>query len=484
MRTDLFIDGEWCKGGHGNVLEVENPAAEEIFARAEQASVDDAHQAISAARQAFDEGPWPRLPDTERRAVMTAFVDAVAARSDRLQELVVAEAGATVQLARTGQVGVPLVHLRDLVERVMPTFPTRQPQSPTFGLGIGQGVVMREPAGVVAAITAFNYPTLLNLFKVGPALAAGCTVVLRPSPLTPLSALILGEAAVDAGLPNGVLNIVTGDLDVSSLLTTDPRVDMVSFTGSDVVGKQILAQAAPTVKKVVLELGGKSVNIVTPGADLDAAAAHAVLNFTRHSGQGCAAFTRILAHTDIHDELVERMLARLESIVVGDPTNESTDMGPLISTRQRDRVMSYVELGQSEGAKIAFGGSRTADQPRGYYVDPTLFVNGDNSMRVAREEIFGPVGVVIPYRTDDEAVAIGNDSPYGLSGSIWDADPAHAFQVAARLRTGMVNINGVGGGPNPHSPFGGYKQSGIGREWGESGYSEYFETKSVNWPAG
>ena len=286
----------------------------------------------------------------------------------------VAEAGSTVQLARTGQVGVPLIHLRDLVDRVMPTFPTSRPQSPTFGVGIGQGVVLREPVGVVSAITAFNYPTLLNLFKVGPALAAGCTVVLRPSPLTPLSALILGEAAVEAQLPDGVLNIVTGDLDVSNLLTSHPDVDMVSFTGSDAVGKQILAQAAPTVKKVVLELGGKSVNIVTAGADLDAAAAHAVLNFTRHSGQGCAAFTRILAHQDIHDELVERMLARLASIVVGDPTDESTDMGPLISGRQRERVLSYLELGQSEGAKLAFGGGRTAGRSQGYYVDPALFV--------------------------------------------------------------------------------------------------------------
>jgi aldehyde dehydrogenase (NAD+) len=484
MRTDLFIDGEWLKGGHGTVLSVENPATEEVFARVEQASIADAHQAISAARLAFDEGSWPRLPDVDRRACMTAFVDAVAARSEQLQELAVTEAGATVQLARTGQVTVPLAHLRDLVDRVMPTFPTRQPQAPTFGLGIGQGVVLREPVGVVAAITAFNYPTLLNLFKVGPALAAGCTVVLRPSPLTPLSALILGEAAQEAGLPAGVLNVVTGDIDVSNVLTSDPGVDMVSFTGSDVVGKQILAQAAPTVKKVVLELGGKSVNIVTPGADLDAAAAHAVLNFTRHSGQGCAAFTRILAHADLHDELVDRMLARLNSIVVGDPTEESTDMGPLISDRQRDRVLAYVELGQSEGAKLAFGGGRTGGLSRGYYVDPALFVNGDNNMRVAREEIFGPVGIVIPYSTDDEAVAIANDSPYGLSGSIWDADPLHAFSIAARLRTGMVNINGVGGGPNPYSPFGGYKQSGIGREWGEAGYSEYFETKSVNWPAG
>ena len=482
MRTDLFIDGTWRPGGHEASLAVENPATEETITHVAQASVDDARRAISAARRAFDEGPWPRMPFAERHAIMRGFVEAVEARTDQFMELVVTEAGSTVALARTGQVAVPLVHLRDLVERVMPTFPMMRPQPPTFGAGIGQGVVLREPVGVVAAITAFNYPVLLNLFKIGPALAAGCTVVLRPSPFTPLSALLLGEAAVEAGLPDGVLNIVTGDIDVSNLLTSDPDVDMVSFTGSDTVGKLILAQAAPTVKKVVLELGGKSVNIISADADLDAAAAHAVLNFTRHSGQGCAAFTRILAHRSIHDELVERIVAQLDSISVGDPSDESTDMGPLITAQQRQRVLAYIELGQTEGAKLAFGGGRTAGLDRGYYVDPALFVNADNAMRVSREEIFGPVGVVIPFDVDDEAVAIANDSPYGLSGSIWAADPAHAYSLATRLRTGMVNINGVGGGPNPHSPFGGYKQSGIGREWGDAGIDEYFETKSVNWP--
>ncbi len=482
MRTDLFIDGSWRPGGHGATLAVENPATEEIIAHVAQASPDDARRAISAARRAFDEGPWPQMPLAERHAVMRAFVDAVEARVDEFIELVVTEAGSTITLARAGQVGVPLVHLHDLVERVMPTFPTMRPQPPTFGAGIGQGVVLREPVGVVAAITAFNYPVLLNLFKIGPALAAGCTVVLRPSPLTPLSGLLLGEAATEAGLPDGVLNILTGDLDVSNLLTADPDVDMVSFTGSDAVGKLILAQAAPTVKKVVLELGGKSVNIIYGDADLDRAAAHAVLNFTRHSGQGCAAFTRILAQRQIHDDLVERIVSHLDSIVVGDPADESTDMGPLITARQRDRVLSYIELGQTAGAKLAFGGGRTTAMRRGHYVDPTLFVGADNGMRVSREEIFGPVGVVIPFDDDDDAIAIANDSPYGLSGSIWAADPARAYSLATRLRTGMVHINGVGGGPNPHSPFGGYKHSGVGREWGEAGYEEYFETKSVNWP--
>jgi aldehyde dehydrogenase (NAD+) len=482
MRTDLFIDGSWCGGGHGPALRVENPATEEVVAHVAQASTEDASRAIAAARRAFDEGPWPRMRPEERQAAMRAFADAAHARREEFIELVVAEAGSTITLARTGQVGVPLAHLRDLVDRVMPTFPTLRPQPPTFGAGIGQGVVLREPVGVVSAITAFNYPVLLNLFKVGPALAAGCTVVLRPSPLTPLSALALGDVALEAGLPAGVLNVVTGDVDVSNVLTSDPGVDMVSFTGSDAVGKLILAQAAPTVKKVVLELGGKSANIITDGADLDAAAAHAVVNFTRHSGQGCAAFTRILAHQDIHDDLVERMLAQLDSVAVGAPTDESTDMGPLISEQQRARVLSYVELGQSEGAKLAFGGGRTKALRRGYYVDPALFIGADNSMRVSREEIFGPVGVVIPFRDDDEAVAIANDSPYGLSGSIWASDPAHAYSLAGRLRTGMVHINGVGGGVNPHSPFGGYKQSGIGREWGEAGFDEFLQTKSVNWP--
>jgi acyl-CoA reductase-like NAD-dependent aldehyde dehydrogenase len=481
VRTELFIDGSWSDGGHGHTLAVENPATETVIAQAAQASVTDAKRAVAAARRAFDDGPWPRLPVPERQAVMRAFADAVQARSAELVDLVVAEAGATIALAQTGQVGVPLVHLRDLVDRVIPSFPIVSPQPPTFGAGIGQGVVRREPVGVVSAITAFNYPVLLNLFKVGPALAAGCTVVLRPSPLTPLSALLLGEVALEVGLPDGVLNIVTGDTDVGTVLTSDPDVDMVSFTGSDVVGKLILGQAAPTVKKVVLELGGKSVNIVTDDADLDAAAAHAVLNFTRHSGQGCAAFTRILAHRSIHDDLVDRIVAGLEQVSVGDPTDESTDMGPLITDRQRARVLSYIDSGQNDGAKLAFGGRRTPGLDRGYYVDPTLFIHAENAMRVAREEIFGPVGVVIGFTTDDEAVAVANDSPYGLSGSIWDADPPRAYGLAARLRTGMVHINGGGGGVNPHSPFGGYKQSGIGREWGEAGYAEYFETKSVNW---
>ncbi len=482
MRTELFVDGRWRAGGHGRTLVVENPATEGLVATVEQASVADAHHAVAAARRAFDAGPWPRLSVTERQAIMKAFADALASRAAELTELVVAEAGATVTLARTGQVGVPLAHLRDLVDRVMPNFATLRAQPPTFGVGIGQGVVLREPVGVVAAITAFNYPVLLNLFKIGPALAAGCTVVLRPSPLTPLTALILGDIAHEAGLPDGVLNVITGDVDVSTALTTHPDVDMVSFTGSDTVGKLILRQAASTVKKVVLELGGKSVNLIADDADLAAAASHAVLNFTRHSGQGCAAFTRILAHESVHDELIDRMLTQLASVRVGDPTDAATDMGPLISASQRERVLAHIGAGRADGAALAFGGGRTAGQSRGYYVDPTLFVAATNSMRVAREEIFGPVGVVIPYRSDDEAIDIANDSPYGLSGSVWTRDAQRGFALAQRLRTGMVHINGAAGGPNPHGPFGGYKHSGLGREWGEAGYDEYFETKSVNWP--
>ena len=484
MHTELFIDGQWTAGGYGRTLAVENPATEATFETVEQASVNDAHRAVAAARRAFDEGPWPRMSMAERRDAMGAFADAAAKHADEFTDLVVSEAGATLTLARTGQVAVPLAHLRDLVDRVMPSFATLHAQQPTFGVGVGQGVVLREPIGVVAAITAFNYPVLLNLFKIGPALAAGCTVVLRPSPLTPLTGLLLGEIAREAGLPPGVLNVITGDVDVSTALTTHPAVDMVSFTGSDAVGKLILAQAAPTVKKVVLELGGKSVNIITDSADLEAASRHAVVNFTRHSGQGCAAFTRILAHESVHDELVDRILTQLASLRVGDPTDETTDMGPLITAGQRARVLDYVDVGRGEGAKLAYGGGRTAGRPRGYYVDPTLFTGVSNNMRVAREEIFGPVGVVIPFRTDDEAITIANDSPYGLSGSLWTADPQHGLMLAQRLRTGMVHINGSAGGPNPHSPFGGYKHSGLGREWGTAGFEEYFETKSVNWPVG
>ncbi|MCW2614497.1 MAG: putative aldehyde dehydrogenase [Frankiales bacterium] len=479
--TELYIDGAWRAASDGGRLQVLNPADGSLVGEVAEATVGDVESAIIAARRAFDEGPWAHLPVLERQQVLRAFADGLEAREAAFTELVVAEAGVTLQLARAAQVRAPLLHFRDMVERVLPTFAFSRPQPPTFGLGIGQGVVLREPAGVVSAITAFNWPMFLNISKIAPALAAGCTVVLRPSPLTPLSALLLGEVAEEAGLPAGVLNIVTGGVDAAALLTHHPAVDVVSFTGSDAVGRQVMQQAAVGAKRTVLELGGKSANIVLDDADLARVAPYAVTNFTRHSGQGCACFTRVLVHESRHDELVERMLEVLRGLKVGDPTDPATDMGPLISARQRDRVESYVALGREEGATVAFGGGRPAGLDAGFFVEPVLFTDVKNSMRIAQEEIFGPVGVVIPFSSDDEAVSIANDSPFGLSGAVWAKDPVRAYGVATRLRTGMVTLNGGGGGVNPHGPFGGYKISGVGREFGEAGLEEYLETKTVNW---
>lgn len=477
----MYIDGRFTDGAAESDVVVVNPATEAELARVPEASLADADAAVSAARRAFDEGPWGRTTPDERAAALRRLLERLVARRAELVEITVAEAGAPRRLAETLQVQVPLDHLADMVDRVLPAFPFTAPMPPTFGAGIGQGVVRREPAGVVTAITAFNYPFFLNLAKLGPALAAGCTVVLKPSPFTPLSALLLAEMADEAGLPPGVLNIVTGDVEVGRRLTTHPGVDVVTFTGSDTAGREIMRQAAGGLKRVLLELGGKSATVLFADADFDRAVPHAVAGFTRHSGQGCACLTRILVEEPRHDEAVERLATALAGLRVGDPADPATDMGPLIREAQRARVERYVALGREEGARVAFGGGRPVGLDRGYFVEPTLFVGVKPAMTIAQDEIFGPVAVVVPFADDEEAVAIANDSRYGLSGAVWSADPRRAYAAASRLRTGTVVVNGGGGGTNPHGPFGGYKDSGVGREFGEAGLSEYLETKTVAW---
>ena len=477
----LYVDGKWTEGMGDAELTVINPATEQELARVPQASVADVEAAILAARRAFDEGPWGRETPKQRASLLRRFVDLLQARKPEIVSLTIAEAGAPRKLAETLQCQAPLDHFADMVDRVLPTFPFERPMPPTFGMGIGQGVVLREPAGVVAAITPFNYPFFVNIAKLAPSLAAGCTVVLKPSPYTPLAALWIAEIADEAGLPPGVLNVVTGDFDASQRLTTHPAVDVVSFTGSDQVGAQIMRQAAVDTKRVVLELGGKSANVVFADANLDRVVPHAAYGFTRHSGQGCACLTRILVEETRHDELVERLTKSLAALRVGDPDDPATDMGPLIRESQRERVERYVRIGQEEGAKLTYGGRRPAGPKRGFFFEPTLFTQVDRTMRIAQDEIFGPVGVVIPFGDLDEAAAIANDSRFGLSGAVWSTDPQRAYALARRIRTGMVVLNGGGGGTNPHGPFGGYKQSGVGREFGESGLQEYLETKTVLW---
>jgi aldehyde dehydrogenase (NAD+) len=480
----LYVDGKWIDGSSDEELEVINPATEEVIARVPQASTDDVDRAITAARRAFDDGPWPRMSPQERSAALLRFVQAIADRRAEIVEMIMAEAGAARPIADAFQLGVPLGFATWFAERAA-TFPYEEPLPPQVSArGLGQGVILKEPVGVVAAITAFNYPMYLNLAKVVPALAVGNSVVLKPSPYTPLEALVLGEIADAAELPPGVLNVVTGGVAESEHLTTHADVSMVSFTGSDFVGKQIMRQAADGLKKVVLELGGKSPNIVFAGCDVAKFAAAAAFTFTIHAGQGCALPTRILAERGIYDDVVQALVDALAKVEVGDPADPKVTMGPLIREAQRERVERYVASGTAEGARVACGGGRPAHLSRGFFVEPTLFADVDSSMAVAQDEIFGPVGVVIPFDGEDEAVAIANDTRYGLAASIWHPKPTRAFALARQVQAGTVTINGGGGGASPWAPFGGYKHSGIGREFGDYGMLEFTQLKTVSWSAG
>lgn len=477
----LYINGHRTDGSSGTTTVVRNPATEESIAEVPQASLDDVRQAITAARKAFDDGPWPRMTLTERAAILLRMAEEAERRLPELVTLNMAEAGSVQPLAESIQTGIPIAHLRDMAERVMPRFGWQKAIEPTVGAGIFQGVLRREPYGVCALIPAYNFPFFLSMMKLIPALASGCTTVLKPAPATPLESLLIGDLADAAGLPPGVLNVVTGDAEAGRELTTHPMVDLVSFTGSDAVGRLVYAQAAASTKKVILELGGKSACIVRADADLDTAARAALAGITTHAGQGCSLLTRTLVHQSVHDELVDRIRAGLANVTVGDPSDAATTMGPLISEAQRDKVEKLIRSGEEEGGQLVIGGGRPAR--RGYFVEPTLFTGVTNAMTIARTEIFGPVGVVIPYDTDDEAVRIANDSPYGLSGGVFSADTAAAYDIATRIRTGTVTINGGSAGVSPRAAFGGYKQSGLGREWGEFGLDEFLQTKTINWAA-
>jgi aldehyde dehydrogenase (NAD+) len=477
----LYVDGAWTDSEGDELIEVRNPATEEVIGVVPQGTAADVRRAIAAARRAFDEGPWPRLPAAERAEVLLRFAAAMERRLPEIIDLNIAEAGSVRPLAESIQVGIPVAHFRDMAERVVPTFDWERPIAPFVGLGIGQGVIRREPFGVAALVSAYNFPFFLSVMKLAPALASGCTVVLKPAPTTPLEVLLLGEIADEAGLPPGVLNIVTGDIAAGQELTTSPGVDLVSFTGSDAVGRLVYEQAAPSLKKVVLELGGKSASIITEDANLELAIPDVLMNFLTHAGQGCSLFTRTLVHESIHDDLVAGVKAALDYVKVGNPADPATGLGPLISEAQRGKVEALIRAGQDEGAQIAYGGGRPAGLDKGYFVEPTLFTGVDNGMKIARTEFFGPVGVVIPFTDDADAIAKANDNPYGLAAGVRSKDPARAYEIAKQLRAGTVIINGGGGGLSPHAAFGGYKQSGLGREWGEHGLSEFLQTKTITW---
>lgn len=477
----LFIDGHWVESAGGDLVAVENPATEEVIAHVPDATAADVDRAVTTAREAFDHGEWATTTPEQRGAVLQRFAEVMSRRSTELVELNIAECGSVRSFAEAGQVNGAIAHLKATVQAIS-AFPWQQATLPHVGTGIGQGVVHREAYGVAALISAYNFPLWLNITKLAPALAAGCTVILKPAIATPLEGLILGEIAQEAGLPDGVLNVITGGVESGQALTTHPGVDIVSFTGSEAVGRKVYTQAAAGLKKVILELGGKSANIVLDDADIDAVAAEVAAHTTKQTGQGCSLLTRTLVHESRRDELVAKVVRHLEGVHIGDPADPAADMGPLISAAQRDKVEQLIAVGVSEGATLATGGRRPPGLDRGYYLEPTLFIDVDNSMRIAREEFFGPVNVVITFGSDDEAVALANDNPYGLSGAVHAHDPVRAYRIAQRLRTGGVVINGGGGAfPNTSVPFGGYKASGLGREYGSWGIDEYLQTKSITW---
>jgi acyl-CoA reductase-like NAD-dependent aldehyde dehydrogenase len=485
----LYIDGAWTptRGGFDDII---NPATEVPIGRAPVGTVADAEAAIAAARQAFDNGPWPRMSIAERALVMRKMHAALVARQPQIAALIIAEVGCAYGITHMMQVAMPIEHLMDAIEQCvgdptqhLPITTTPNFSDPNGPKILGGTTVVREPVGVVAGITGYNFPFLLNLAKITPALLAGNTLVLKPAPQTPFSALLFGEIADEIGLPKGVLNIITGGPEVGGLLSSHDDVDLVSFTGSEQVGALIMRQAAPTLKRVHLELGGKSPYIVRHDADVVLAAQRAIGFLTVNAGQGCAIPTRLIVHNAVRAQFVAAAVAVAGHFKIGDAANPSVMMGPLISAAQRQKVETLIAKARDEGATLVHGGGRPADLNKGWFADVTLFDNVDNASTIAQEEVFGPVAAIIGFDSDEEAVAIANASRYGLAGAIDSADAAKAWEMANQLRTGSVAING-GTGKMAFAPIGGYKRSGIGREYGPDWLREFQEEKSLFYPIG
>jgi aldehyde dehydrogenase (NAD+) len=479
----MLIDGELRTARSGRTFEVVNPATEETIGVVADGGPEDLDDAIAAARRAFDETGWSTDVGLRVRC-LRQLQAAFGAHGEDLRAMTVAETGSPVSFTYSAQLDAPVEGLgwvADLAEGY--AWETDLGDASPMGIPSHRWV-RREATGVVGAITPWNVPHQINLAKLGPALAAGNTVVLKPAPDTPWCATVLGRMITEeTDIPPGVVNIVpSSEHTVGAMLSADPRVDQISFTGSTATGKRVMVSAAESLKKVFLELGGKSAFVILDDADLRGACATAAFTVCTHAGQGCAITTRLLVPRKLFDEAVASTAKVLAKLPAGDPTDPGTICGPLISARQRERVEGYLRLAEDEGGSFVVGGGRPGGFDRGFFIEPSLIVGLPNSSRVAREEIFGPVLVVIPHDGDDDAVALANDSAYGLSGSVWSADRQRAISVADRIRTGTVGING-GLWFSPDMPFGGYKQSGVGRESGVAGFEEYLETKSIAEPA-
>ncbi|MEU5630680.1 aldehyde dehydrogenase family protein [Streptomyces rishiriensis] len=476
----LFVGGAWVEPGAGH-YEVVDPATEGTVGWAPEASQDQVRAACAAARVAF--GPWSRTPPEERAAILGRAADIVRARLLPYAELARAETGATTGTARAMQVGVGAARFRRYA-RVEPAEWPIPPQineaGPMGRAGVMGALAVRQPVGVVTCVTSYNNPWANPAGKIAPALAMGNTVVVKPAPQDPLSVYRMAEALEAAGVPRGVVNVVSGRaVGIGETAVSSPDVDMVSFTGSTAVGQRIAEVCGRQMKRQLMELGGKGAAVVLDDADVASAVAGIGTTFSFYSGQICTAPTRVLAQRAVYDRLVEQLAAYARRLKVGDPGEADTVVGPVISAAHRDRVESYVELGRKEGAVVVAGGERPSLE-RGFYVAPTLLADCTNDMRVAREEIFGPVVVVVPFDEEEEGVALANDSDYGLIDYVWSGDVARAFRVARRLRAGGVGVNTVG--RNMEAPFGGFKRSGVGRDVGSYALHAYSEVQAIVWP--
>lgn len=473
-----YIDGQWTDPDCGR-YDVVNPATEVVIQTAPDASVAQVRQAVAAARSAFDTGPWPAAEPAERARCLQQLSDALMARSEEIYALALAEWGcsANERLIHVDGPAFMVGHAAELA--------AEPAEAPMDAWGAAGTTLLRyEPLGVVAAMTPWNFPHTLNVMKLGAALAAGNTLVLKPSPLTPLAGLALARIIdEDTDIPPGVVNVVTPtSVEASRSLTLDPRVDMVSFTGSSVVGRDVMAGAATTMKRVLLECGGKSATILLPDVDVGDDLLQRLLfeGCTMHAGQACILNSRLLLPEAIHDEVVDRLVELSRAVVIGDPVDPAVTMGPLISREHLDRVEGFVKRAEADGATVVAGGSRPKDLSSGFYFEPTILTDAAADSYIAQEEVFGPVLTVLRYRDDDDAVTIANNSSYGLGGAVWGSDIDRAVAIARRMRTGQVSVNGTIPGD---APFGGFKQSGIGREGGVMGLRAYMEPKAIGIPA-
>jgi len=477
-----LIDGELVDSSSGGTFANVNPATEQVLGFTADGTREDMDRAIAAARRAFDETDWPTDHDFRARC-LTQFYDALQEAKEELRAIVVAEAGSPVLLTYAVQCDSSIDWVPYWANLAVGYgYESAMPDMTYMGMP-SRRIVRREPVGVVGAITPWNFPLYLNLCKLGPALASGCTVVLKPAPDTPWCATTLGRLLREkTEIPPGVVNVVAGaDHMLGEMLATDPRVDAVTFTGSTATGRRVMSCASATVKKVFLELGGKSATIMLEDADLEKSLAGIQMVCT-HAGQGCAITTRLLLPRSRYEEGVELAKRSFESLAYGDPNNPAHLQGPLVSAKQRDRVLGYIAKAKAEGARLVTGGKQPAHLSKGYYVEPTIFADVDPGSTLAQEEVFGPVLAVIPFDDEDDAVRIANHSIYGLSGAVTSASEERALEVARRIRTGTMSINGAMWFA-VDSPFGGYKQSGIGRENGLLGFEEYLETKVIGLPA-